>query len=143
MKNQFTAITKISIHASKERVWEAIVNPSLVKQYFFGTDLSAEWRVGGTIYFRGEYEGTPYEDKGIITEIKEAELLKYNYKSSWDGSPDVIENYMPIEYRLAVVGDHTEVEIIQGADTQERANHSIENWNWVLKGMKELIESNL
>ena len=140
MKNQFSASTKISFNAPKEKVWEAITNPTLVKQYFFGTDLSATWEVGGIIYFRGEYEGKPYEDKGIITEIEVGKLLKYNYKSSWDNSPDIPENYMPVEYQITEQGNTTTLEIIQGADTQEKAEHSAGNWDWILKGMKEVVE---
>lgn len=132
-------ITKISFNAPKEKVWEAIVNSALVKQYFFGTDLSADWKVDGIIYFRGEYEDTPYED--IITAIKEGELLKYDYKSSWDSSPDVRENYAPVEYRLTEENGVTTLEIAQGSDTQEKADHSAGNWNFVLKGMKELVET--
>lgn len=141
MKNQFTASTKIVFNAPKEKVWEAIVNPALVKQYFFGTDLSATWEVGGIIYFRGVYEGTPYEDKGIITALKENEFLKYNYKSSWDDSPDIPENYAPIEYRLTEENGITQLEIMQGSDTQEKADHSAGNWDFILKNMKELVES--
>jgi uncharacterized protein YndB with AHSA1/START domain len=140
MRNQFTASAKISLDAPKEKVWEAIINPSLVKEYFFGTDLSATWEVGGIIYFRGEYEGKPYEDKGIITEIKAGKLLKYNYKSSWDDSPDVPENYLPVEYRLTEVGSATELEIFQGAETQEKADHSAGNWAWILTEMKKVVE---
>jgi uncharacterized protein YndB with AHSA1/START domain len=141
MRNLFTAQTQITINAPKEKVWEAITNPFLVKQYFFGTNLSADWRVGGMIYFRGEYEGKAYEDKGIITAIQEFDLLTYDYKSSWDSSEDIRENYMPIEYKLLENKGLTQLTITQGAFSQEQVNHSIDNWNWVLKGMKDLIES--
>lgn len=126
----------------KEKVWEGLTNPALVKQYFFDTNLSAEWKVGGMIYFRGEYEGQAYEDKGIITDIEENKLLKYNYKSSWDNSPDIPENYMPIAYQLEGENETTKLTVTQGADTQERADHSIQNWNMVLAGLKDLLEKN-
>jgi uncharacterized protein YndB with AHSA1/START domain len=142
MKNQFTAQTTIFINASPARVWEALTKPEIVQQYFFGTNLSAEWKVGGMIYFRGEYEGTPYEDKGLITEIEENKLLKYNYKSSWDDSADIPENYMPIEYHLVEENQQTKLTILQGSESQEKADHSIENWQMVLQGMKELVEKN-
>jgi uncharacterized protein YndB with AHSA1/START domain len=142
MKNQFLAQTSILIKAPSAQVWDALTNPAIVQQYFFGTNLSAEWKVGGMIYFRGEYEGTPYEDKGIITAIETNKHLKYNYKSSWDDSADIPENYMPIEYHLTEENQQTQLTILQGSDTQEKADHSIENWQMVLQGMKELLEKN-
>lgn len=140
MKHQFKSISTFTINAPKEKVWEALTNPAIVKQYFFGTNLVAEWKVDGIIYFRGEWEGKPYEDKGIITAIKENELLCYDYKSSWDTSEDIRENYMPIAYKLNESNGITTVEITQGSATQEQANHSDENWKMVMNGMKELVE---
>jgi uncharacterized protein YndB with AHSA1/START domain len=140
MKKQYNSITTVTINAPREKVWDALTNPALVKQYFFGTTLNAEWKVGGMIYFRGEWEGKPYEDKGIITAIKENELLCYDYKSSWDPLPDVRENYLPVEYRLSEENGVTTLEILQGTTTQEQADHSSENWKTVMNGMKELVE---
>jgi uncharacterized protein YndB with AHSA1/START domain len=140
MKHQFTATSKFAINAPKEKVWDALTNPAIVKQYFFGTNLVADLKVGGMIYFRGEWEGKPYEDKGIITAITKNELLCYDYKSSWDTSEDIRENYMPITYKLTESDGVTTLEITQGSATQEQANHSDENWKMVMNGMKELVE---
>jgi uncharacterized protein YndB with AHSA1/START domain len=140
MKSLFTSKTTFTINAPKEKVWDALTNPETVKQYFFGTDLIADWKAGGMIYFRGEWEGKSYEDKAIITAIKENELLCYDYKSSWDPLPDVRENYLPVEYRLTENDGITTLEIIQGSATQEQAEHSEQNWNMLIKGMIELVE---
>jgi uncharacterized protein YndB with AHSA1/START domain len=140
MKHQFKSTSTFTITAPKQKVWDALTNPAIIKQYFFGTNLVADWKVGGMIYFRGEWEGKPYEDKGIITAIIQNELLCYDYKSSWDTSEDIRENYMPIEYRLSESNGITTLEITQGAATQEQAGHSDENWKMVMNGMKELVE---
>jgi uncharacterized protein YndB with AHSA1/START domain len=140
MKHQFKSTSIFTITAPREKVWDALTNPEIVKQYFFGTNLVADWKVGGMIYFRGEWEGKPYEDKGIITAIAKNELLCYDYKSSWDTSEDIRENYMPIEYQLSENNGITTLAITQGAATQEQAHHSDENWKTVMNGMKELAE---
>jgi uncharacterized protein YndB with AHSA1/START domain len=140
MKKKFTATSTFTINAPKEKVWEALTNPEMVKQYFFGTQLSGHWEVDGIIYFRGEWEGKPYEDKGIITAITKNEVLCYDYKSSWDPSPDVRENYLPVEYRLSEANGITTLAITQGSPTQEQADHSSENWNMIMNGMKALVE---
>ena len=38
MARGFEAITKVTIHASKRDVWNALTNPEKVKQYMHGTD---------------------------------------------------------------------------------------------------------
>lgn len=57
------------IKAPIEKVWEALINPKLVKQYFFGSNQETDWNVGSKILWTGEYEGTTYVDKGIVLEF--------------------------------------------------------------------------
>lgn len=46
-----------TIQAPIERVWKAITTPSEMKQWFFGVDTEADWRPGGRLIHRGEYQG--------------------------------------------------------------------------------------
>ncbi|MFY8036896.1 MAG: SRPBCC domain-containing protein, partial [Cyclobacteriaceae bacterium] len=45
------------INASSQKVWTALTDPEMVKQYFFGTKLQTTWKVGDPITFSGEWEG--------------------------------------------------------------------------------------
>lgn len=134
------ATAKIIIKASKEKVWDAITNPVQVKKYFFGTDMLADLRVDGKISFKGSWEGHEYEDKGIITEIKENEVLKYDYLSSMSGKEDIRENYIPIEYRLTETPNGVELTISQTCENEDGVAESEKNWGAVLEGMKGLVE---
>jgi uncharacterized protein YndB with AHSA1/START domain len=100
MEHKVIAKASTIFNAPIEKVWDALTNPTIVKQYFFGTDLVADWKVGGTIYFRGVWEGTPYEDKGIVQTFVENKTLSYLYRSSWDTLPDVLENYLLVTYNV-------------------------------------------
>ncbi len=138
--SKFIAKKSIVINASPEKVWQAIVDPELVKKYFFGTTVESSWRKGDPIRWTGEWEGTRYEDKGIILEVEQNKLLKYSYWSSFSGKPDAPENYKVIVYRLRDLGDKTEYIIEQEASTAEEAAHSEGNWGSVLEGMRQLVE---
>ncbi len=46
MKNTFIAKSTITIHAPVSKVWEALINPDLIKQYLFGTQAISDWKVG-------------------------------------------------------------------------------------------------
>lgn len=136
-----TLETRISIAAPIEKVWEALTSPEIVKQYFFGTDLVTSWQPGTPVFFRGEWEGTTYEDKGIVQAFDPPNSLRYNYLSSWSDLPDLPENYANISYTLHRENDITVLTITQdGFEDEEKRNHSEQNWQSVMGGMKDLLE---
>ncbi len=138
----YSSKASIVINASREKVWEALTKAEIVKQYFFGTDLDTTWEVGSPIFFRGEWEGKPYEDKGTVLEYVPLETLSYNYWSAFSGLEDKPELYQLIRFDLSDAEGGTEVTITQSnVATQETANHSANNWNMVFGGMKKLLES--
>ena len=57
MKNKLTGKVSININASSHEVWEALTTPEIIKKYFFGTNVTSDWKVGGPIIFKGEWEG--------------------------------------------------------------------------------------
>jgi uncharacterized protein YndB with AHSA1/START domain len=42
MKSTYTATAHIPIKANAERVWEALTDPELIRQYLFGTRVHSE-----------------------------------------------------------------------------------------------------
>lgn len=140
--NKLEATVEILIEATASEVWNAITDPVMVKKYFFGTDLVADWKVGGDIFWRGEWEGKPYEDKGKVLEIVQEKLLVTNYWSSMSGVADLPENYKNISYELSDTSDGVILKITQdNIATEEEKIHSENNWNYVLGEMKKLLES--
>jgi uncharacterized protein YndB with AHSA1/START domain len=139
---KFTAKAEALIKAPIEKVWEALTDPAMVKQWLFGTNMSVtEWAVGGKISYKGEWEGKTYEDKGTILEIEPGLKLVSTYWSGLSGKEDKPENYQKVTYELDPVGDDTKLTITQeGNETEASAKHSEGNWNTVLDSMKKLIE---
>ncbi len=134
-----TASTTINVPAS--RVWAAITDPKLIKQYFFGTDVVSDWKVGSPIVYRGEWQGKSFEDKGQILQIEPEKLLVSTHWSPMSGVPDLPENYHKVTYQLSEMAGKTDVTILQdnNASEEEKA-HSEANWKAVLEGMKKLLE---
>lgn len=137
----YTANAQIAINVPAAKVWEALTHPKLVKEYLFGTNVVSDWQKGSSISYKGEWEGTPYEDKGEILEIEPNKVLKTTYFSSASGQEDVQDNYQVITYTLAEKDDKTTLTITtESSKDQASANQSAENWDTVLKSMKDLLE---
>lgn len=136
------ATSTIKVNAPASKVWEALTNPDMVKQYFFGTNLKTDWKVGGPISYSGEWQGKAYEDKGTVLEFVPEKRMVSTYWSSMGGLPDVPENYKTITTELYEENGVTTVTISQdNNETAESAKHSEGNWGMVLAGLKKLVES--
>ena len=141
MKSTFTSTARITIKASAEKVWDALTNPKIIKQYLFGTEASSDWKVGSSITYKGVWEGKPYEDKGKILELVPNKLLRSTYWSSFSGLADKPENYNTVTYTVSKADGGTELTVTQdNIQTKEAADHSEGNWASVLQTMKKLLE---
>lgn len=136
-----TLTTSIKFKAPVAEVWKSLTDPEIVKQYFFGTNLSSEWKVGGPITFSGEWDGHKYEDGGIILDIDPPKYLKYTYWSSMSGTENKPENYQNITYELSEADGETTLTLTQDNVKSEQAReHSEQNWQSVFEGLKKIIE---
>jgi uncharacterized protein YndB with AHSA1/START domain len=141
MKYAFTTTARITIKASAERVWNALIDPKQIKEYLFGTEATSKWKVGSLITYRGVWKGKPYEDKGTILELKPSKLLKSTYWSGMSGLEDKPENYNTVTHTLRERDGHTTRTVTQDNNrSKDAAVHSESNWGIVLKGLKALME---
>ncbi|MCW5874469.1 MAG: SRPBCC domain-containing protein [Anaerolineales bacterium] len=141
MNETYTAHASVEIMASPTQVWEALTTPELVSQYFFGSQVESDWKVGSPLIYRGEWEGQPYEDRGEILQAEPPWLLKSTYFSPLTGQEDTPENYMIITYALAEKDGGTLLTVTQENCRSEEARAQSEgNWQLVLSNLKQLVE---
>ncbi len=142
MTENLTAEARTVINAPISKVWQALTDPAIIKQYFFGTNVVTDWKVGSPIYYRGEWQGQPYEDKGVILEVQPGKKLVSTHWSPLAGVPDVPENYHTVTYLLSEKDGGTEVRLLQDHNaSEEEKQHSEQNWNMMLGALKSLLES--
>src|SRR6266487_3070320 len=141
MKGTLIAKAHITISAPIANVWDALVNPEMIKQYMFGTNAVSDWKEGSPIVWKGEWEGKPYEDKGTILTLKKERVLQYSHFSPLSGQPDAAENYHNVTIELSEKGPPTTVTLTQDNNESEAARqHSEQNWHAMLEGLKNLLE---
>jgi uncharacterized protein YndB with AHSA1/START domain len=131
------ATASVHVDAPPETVWKALTDPALVRQYFFGTEVESDWQVGSPVTYRGEWEGTPYEDRGTVLQSEPPNLLVTSYFSPGSGLPDVPENHQHVTYRItAADSGSTLVEVEQDNNRDDQAaEHSSANWAAILDGL--------
>jgi len=131
----------VTINAPVSKVWDALTNRELIKQYFFDTDCITDWKKGSPIVYRGVWEDKPYEDKGNILDIEKEKFIRYNYWSNFSGTEDTPANYANISYELSTDNGATIFTVIQGGIKSEEAlEHSGKNWGMVMDGLKKILE---
>jgi len=142
MKGQLIAEASISINAGKSKVWKAITTPQEIKKYLMGTNVTSDWKEGSAITYQGEYNGKAYHDKGMIKKIEPGKLFQSTYWSSMGGKEDKPENYNLVTYKLTEEGGKTTVTLTQdNVQSEKEKEHVTQNWNMVLKKLKEVVES--
>ncbi|KUJ61152.1 ATPase [Flavobacteriaceae bacterium CRH] len=137
-----TNISTIVLNAPIEKIWNALTNPELVKQWQYGSDLLTDWKVGSEIRFRNEWEGQIFEQWGTVLEVILNQKIKYSLFFPRPELEDKPENYFIMNYVLSEENQKIKLEIIQednrpGAIQEEPQGEE----NPILQSLKALIES--
>ncbi len=141
MSKGLVARASIPIRAPAARVWDALTDPAIIKQYMFGAEVVSDWRPGSKITWRGEWQGRGYEDHGIILRFQPQRLIEYSHFSPLAGLPDLPENYHTVTVELTGRPDSTLVTLTQDNNsTEAERKHSEENWKRMLGSLRETVE---
>ncbi len=144
MNEDLTAKANVTIHAPIAKVWDALVNPQVIKRYMFGATAVSDWKEGSPIVWKGEWKGKPFEDKGRILELRPEERLRYSHFSPLSGAPDKPENYHQVTIELSKQEDQEDqvrLDLSQNNNkTKEARDESQRNWAMMLEGVKKAVE---
>lgn len=135
------AKASVTIAAPVAKVWDALVNPDVIKRYMFGATVVSDWQAGTPIAWKGEWNGKPYEDRGVILELAPERRLRYSHYSPLAGLPDVPESYHDVTIDLSGRDGDVHVDLAQDKnETPEARRHSEANWAMMLANLKKVLE---
>ena len=141
MDKNLIARASMTVNASREETWKALVDPVAIKQYMFGTTVVSDWHVGGPITWKGEWQGRAYEDRGVILRIQPGRAMQYTHFSPLSGLPDTPEHHHTVTIELSTEGERTRVSLTQDNNATEEARaHSQQNWEMMLAALKKFLE---
>lgn len=105
MDKTLVAEGHIECSKSKEKLWDALINPEKIALYLYGTETITTWEEGSDIVFQGVYEGHHYKDKGKVVRFEENKRLTYLYWSQFSGTEDKLENYGEVDLSIQENGN--------------------------------------
>lgn len=142
MNEDFIARAQVVIAASRSKIWNALTDPAALKAFMFGSDVRSDWKEGSPITFSGEWQGKKYQDKGQVLKARRDSALQYTHLSGAAGLADKPENYHTVTIELEDAGPgKTRVALTQDNNaTDDERQHSEQNWNAMLKALKNYVE---
>ncbi len=137
-----TSDSTVKIVAPRRKVWRALIEPDLVKQWQYGSDLLTTWEVGTPIVFRNEWNGQVFEQKGTVLEFSPESRVKYSLFFPRPDLQDIPEHHFFMTYELSESDGVTSLLVRQEDPRPSAADESTggEEGPDVLPSLKELVE---
>ncbi len=141
MQRGLTATASTIVEARETAVWDALVNPDMVRRWMAGAQVESDWKEGSRIVWRGEWQGKAFEDHGTVLRVEPERLLEFTHFSPFSGAADVPENHHTVTIALRTEGERTRLTLTQDNNPSESTReHSEKNWSAMLAGLKKAVE---
>jgi len=137
----------VTLNAEISKVWDALINPKITKQYMFGTEVISDWKVGSPILWKGTSKGEEkIFVKGSIERIEAGRLLQFTTFDPNAKYTDVPSNYVQATYELTPRLGKTILSVTQGdyshiEDGKKRFTDAEIGWDQALNALKAFIET--
>ncbi len=132
----------VIINASAQKVWDALTQPVLMKQWMSEADVDiiTDWTVGNPIIIRGQLYKKPFQNIGKVITFQRCLQLQYTHLSSLSRLADIPENHTLLTFRLTGK-DTTELDFnMQNFATEIIYRHLAFYWNVSLELLKRFVE---
>jgi uncharacterized protein YndB with AHSA1/START domain/DNA-binding transcriptional ArsR family regulator len=131
-------VYEIYIQAPPERVWQAITDPELTRQYYYATGVYSDWQPGSPY----RHSGAEGEEDSIVGEIVEIDpprrlVQTFSFPSAPDDAPS------RVTWSLEPRGGATLLTLVHDEFESETSTYRSVQHGWVpiLSGLKTLLET--
>ena len=137
-QSEFVYVT--FIRTTPEKLWSALTEPSLMKEYWFGMQIQTEWRTGAE--WQMVFPDGRVADTGEILELDRPKRIRLKWRNEF--RPELkAEGFALCTIELEPYGDAVRLSITHSI---ERANSKFilavsGGWPKVLSNLKSLLET--
>jgi len=130
-------VFEIYIKTTPERLWKAITDPEMRRQYNFGLVVISDWTPGSR--YEGVGHGTPILE-GENLEVDPPRRLVQSFRALW-GEDVKSEGTSRVTWEIEPVGDSCRLTVVHD-QLREGANAQLYGgWMMILSGLKTLLET--
>ena len=141
MSQEYSNKINVTVNAPVDAVWQALTDPTMIRQYYFGVNTIGEWKEGNTIIYKGEWQGKKFQGKGKVLQMEDEKLLRHSYWSDMSGQPDEPEFYHIITYELKGEDGHTKLTLTEeNLASEDMKEKSARLWQTIFDNLKKLLE---
>lgn len=137
-KSTFVYVTYI--RTTPEKLWQALTQTEIPREFFFATVLETEWKVGAT--WRSTAPDGKLVDSGEILEIDPPKRLVLKWHN--EHKPECkAEGHSRMTYELEPKGEMVKLSVLHEMDIgQSKFIQAVSNgWPIILSSLKSLLET--
>ncbi len=133
-------VYEVYIRTTPAKLWEAITRPEMTRQYFYGTEVESDWKVGSSIRHLGA-DGRINLDGQVLEVVPQRRLV--TTFSAVHGPNTANDRPSRITWEIEPRGEVCKLTLIH--DDFDGATETYKmvgpGWNPVLSGLKTLLET--
>jgi uncharacterized protein YndB with AHSA1/START domain len=137
MSQPMRQVFQVYVHASPERVWNAITTPDVTENWFFGGRYESDWKPGSPLVLRDPASGRVMLDNAVVSVDKPKKIVQTHKRGGSPNAPTTVT------WTLVPDGEACLLEVAH--DYADAAHPEAENFqrNWpnVLTGLKAYVET--
>lgn len=141
--NSFEIHKEIVVRSPINKVFSALTSSEEIPKYFPLKSVESDWLEGSEVLYKGEANGAPFTDYGVIEEISAPTTYRYRYWSDNHGTQRSQDNYLIIEYKLEIISEGTKVSVTQ-SNIKSKAMYEMMNnqvWGYLMDALKDYMEN--
>jgi len=131
-------VYELLIHTTPEKLWDALTNGEVTKQYFFGETMVSDWKKGSSWHSVGASGSRDVE--GTVLEAVPPRRLVVTWQVLYD--PELRDEHSRVTYEIEKRGPVCKLTVLHElAHAPKTAKHVANGWGVVLAGLKTLLET--
>lgn len=143
--SNYTIKKEVKIKSPIEEVFYSLTNSEEIVKYFPINSVESEWKEGKEVLYKGEVNGSPFTDYGVIEKLSSPLTYRYRYWSDNHGTERTEDNHLVIEYALSSYSDGTTVHVAQRNIKSKELYEMMEGqvWDYLLTSFKQYMETRM
>jgi uncharacterized protein YndB with AHSA1/START domain len=140
MAEPHSHVLQVYIRTTPDRLWQALTDGEMSKQYYFGSAVESTWEKGAS--FRNVNADGSVMIEGKILEIDKPRKLVTTFIPRWDPTATGDPGWK-VTWEITQLGDACKLTLVHDGLVKgsPEATGTFDGWSKILSGIKTLLET--